>query len=177
MAMKLLETDLVSAGSIRDSEPYGPQRRRAAWGLEYVSTPEYRFLRLIEPLQDAALVLNRGGCVHSCNELFAGLIGSPRSIILGQTFDSYLVNDEEAAFRRLLASALAGTACAEFGLLHMDNSVIHVRIALRALPVEAGTSPLTCATVHPLPKSVGTSRPLANTTLHPSATVDRHPSE
>lgn len=105
--MELLEVAPSTTGSIRESmsfalasEPPDPHDRSAVFGTAHGSMTESGFLRLIEPLQEAALLLDRGGQVLSCNALFADLVGSPRSIVLGQIFVSYLANDEEAAFPR-----------------------------------------------------------------------------
>jgi len=153
MAIELLEVAPPTT-SIRESmsfalecEPPDPHDRSAVFGTAHASVTESGFLRLIEPLKEAALLLDRGGQVLSCNALFADLVGSPRSIVLGQIFASYLANDEEAAFRGLLARTRSGTGCATFRLLHMDNSAIAVRITLCALRIATRNSPMIRATV------------------------------
>ncbi len=175
--MELFEADAVSTDNLsesalfaRESEPPILRNRSCACAMGYVSNTEHQLLMLIEPLQKAALLLNRGGQILSCNELFARLIGSPRSIVLGQIFASYLVNDEEDAFHRLLKRTISGIGFAEFHLLHMDQSIIQVRISLRVLPVQIGSASIICVIVDALSINTGSFQVQDTSLLRLSAT-------
>ena len=87
---------------------------RQVYTLESADRP-YRVL--IEQMQEGAVTLGEDGTVLYCNRRLAGLLNTPQERVIGQALLSFVADEDQAAFSRLLAEAKGAVARSELNSL------------------------------------------------------------
>jgi PAS domain S-box-containing protein len=93
--------------------------------------PNYRIL--VEAMSEGAATLSRDGVVLYCNRRFAALMSRLPGKIVGNTFQSLVVETERDRFAALLPDAWKAVAKGEFKLHCTDGKLIPVYLSLKRL--------------------------------------------
>jgi PAS domain S-box-containing protein len=90
--------------------------------------PSYRLL--VEAMSEGAATLSRKGAILYCNRMFAEMMGTPVTRMIGTAVQSLVAETEQDQFETLLAGARKTIVKGEFNLLRADGSLIPVYLSL-----------------------------------------------
>jgi PAS domain S-box-containing protein len=150
--------DAIRNGEVDAVVVGGPDGQKV-YTLENADRP-YRVL--IEQMQEGAVTLSASGIVLYCNQRFASIVATRREAILGQSIESFFVENERRAFQTLLAQGRGTGASAEFTLRSRRGGAVPVNISLADLTIEEGEPAIICGVVTDLTHNLRRSHELAS---------------
>jgi PAS domain S-box-containing protein len=98
-----------------------------------LQSAEFPYRVLAETMNAGAATLARDGVILYANPHLAAMLAVPRAVLLGESFETFVLPADGPAFRLLLAQAGGDGAQGEVRVRSRDGALLHVHLAARLL--------------------------------------------